>query len=60
MVEITATRWPWRDILGVDTFLIDEEYRVFLQSRHDHSRWEVARLAWSVDFNDASNILDTL
>jgi oligopeptide transport system substrate-binding protein len=50
----------WREVLGIETELIDEEYRVFLQSRHDRSRWEVARLAWSADFNDASNFLDTL
>jgi len=50
----------WREVLGVDTELIEEEYRVFLQSRHDKSRWDVARLAWSADFNDASNFLDTL
>jgi oligopeptide transport system substrate-binding protein len=50
----------WRETLGVDTEIVDEEYRVFLQSRHDKSRWDVARLAWSADFNDASNFLDTL
>lgn len=50
----------WKETLGVETELIDEEYRVFLQSRHDKSRWDVARLAWSADFNDASNFLDTL
>jgi len=50
----------WRETLGIETELIDEEYRVFLQSRHDRSRWDVARLAWSADFNDASNFLDTL
>ncbi|SRR5579859_74332 len=49
----------WREVLGIDTELVDEEYRVFLQSRHDRSRWDVARLAWSADFNDASNFLDT-
>jgi oligopeptide transport system substrate-binding protein len=50
----------WRETLGIDTEMVDEEYRVFLQSRHDRSRWDVARLAWSADFNDASNFLDTL
>jgi oligopeptide transport system substrate-binding protein len=50
----------WRETLGVETEMVDEEYRVFLQSRHDRSRWDVARLAWSADFNDASNFLDTL
>ena len=49
----------WKDSLGVETELTEEEYRVFLQSRHDKSRWEVARLGWTADFNDASNFLDT-
>jgi oligopeptide transport system substrate-binding protein len=49
----------WKETLGIETEMIDEEYRVFLQSRHDRSRWDIARLAWSADFNDASNFLDT-
>jgi oligopeptide transport system substrate-binding protein len=49
----------WKETLGVETELIEEEYRVFLQSRHDKSRWDVARLGWTADFNDASNFLDT-
>ncbi|MEO7206614.1 MAG: peptide ABC transporter substrate-binding protein [Steroidobacteraceae bacterium] len=49
----------WKETLGIETELIEEEYRVFLQSRHDKSRWEVARLGWTADFNDASNFLDT-
>jgi oligopeptide transport system substrate-binding protein len=48
----------WRETLGVDTDLTNEEYRVFLESRHDKSRWDVLRLAWAADFNDASNFLD--
>jgi oligopeptide transport system substrate-binding protein len=50
----------WKQTLGVDTELMDEEYRVFLNSRRDTSRWEVARLGWTADYNDASNFLDTL
>jgi oligopeptide transport system substrate-binding protein len=50
----------WREVLGVETELTNEEYRVFLESRHDKSRWDVARLAWAADFNDASNFLDVL
>ena len=50
----------WKEVLGIDTQLTEEEYRVFLQSRHDKSRWDVARLAWNADFNDASNFLDVL
>ncbi len=49
----------WKETLGIETKLTEEEYRVFLQSRHDKSRWEVARLGWTADFNDASNFLDT-
>ncbi len=48
----------WRDTLGVETELIDEEYRVFLDSRKDPSRWDIARLAWAADYNDAGNFLD--
>jgi oligopeptide transport system substrate-binding protein len=53
-----ATAAMWKDVLGIDTELNAEEYRVFLDSRHDKSRWEVARLAWTADYNDASNFLD--
>ena len=49
----------WKETLGIETELTEEEYRVFLQSRHDRSRWEIARLGWTADFNDASNFLDT-
>jgi len=50
----------WKETLGVETVLSEEEYRVFLQSRHDRARWDVARLGWTADFNDASNFLDAL
>jgi oligopeptide transport system substrate-binding protein len=49
----------WKETLGIETEFTEEEYRVFLQSRHDKARWEVARLGWTADFNDASNFLDT-
>jgi len=50
----------WKETLGVDTDLRDEEYRVFLDSRRDATRWEVARLGWTADYNDAGNFLDIL
>jgi oligopeptide transport system substrate-binding protein len=50
----------WKEVLGIDVDLTGEEYKVFLQSRHDTSRWDVARLAWNADFNDASNFLEVL
>jgi oligopeptide transport system substrate-binding protein len=48
----------WKEELGVDTTLTDEEFKVFLQSRKDKKRWDVLRLAWNADYNDASNFLD--
>jgi oligopeptide transport system substrate-binding protein len=48
----------WKDTLGIDTELIDEEFRVYLQSRHDKKKWDVVRLAWNADYNDASNFLE--
>jgi len=55
---VVASASMWKAVLGVDTELAEEEYRVFLDSRHDKSRWDVARFAWTADFNDASNFLD--
>ena len=48
----------WKECLGVDTILTDEEFRVFLDSRHDRRKWDVVRLAWTADYNDASSFLD--
>jgi oligopeptide transport system substrate-binding protein len=49
----------WKETLGVETELIDEEYRVFLDSRKDYSQWDVVRLAWVADYNDAGSFLNT-
>ncbi len=48
----------WREVLGVETELTEEEYRVFLESRRDPLRWDIARLGWTADYNDAGNFLD--
>jgi oligopeptide transport system substrate-binding protein len=50
----------WKKELGVETELIDEEFRVFLQSRTDKNKWDVVRLAWNADYNDAGSFLDAL
>jgi oligopeptide transport system substrate-binding protein len=54
-----AVAGMWRDTLGVETDIEDEEYRVFLESRKDFSRWNVVRLAWLADYNDAASFLET-
>jgi oligopeptide transport system substrate-binding protein len=48
----------WKQELGIETILSDEEFRVFLQTRHDKQKWDVVRLSWNADYNDASNFLD--
>jgi oligopeptide transport system substrate-binding protein len=48
----------WKETLGIESELTEEEYRVFLQSRHDKTRWDVARLGFGADYNDAGNFLD--
>jgi oligopeptide transport system substrate-binding protein len=48
----------WKEVLGVETTLSDEEFKVFLESRHDRGKWDVVRLAWNADYNDASSFLD--
>jgi oligopeptide transport system substrate-binding protein len=53
-----VTAAMWKEDLGIDTELVDEEFRVFLESRRDTTRWEVLRLAWTADYNDASSFLD--
>jgi oligopeptide transport system substrate-binding protein len=50
----------WKQELGVDTVLSGEEFRVFLESRHDRQKWDVVRLAWTADYDDASSFLDIL
>lgn len=48
----------WKETLGIETIVTDEEFRVFLQSRHDRKKWDVVRLAWNADYNDATSFLD--
>jgi oligopeptide transport system substrate-binding protein len=48
----------WKEVLGIETILSDEEFKVFLESRHDRKKWDVVRLAWNADYNDASSFLD--
>lgn len=48
----------WSEVLGVQCNIVEEEYRVFLDSRRSSEKWDVLRLGWTADFNDASNLLD--
>ncbi len=50
----------WKDTLGIDTELTEQEFGAYMVTRRDKTQWDVAWLPWVADFNDASNFLDTL
>ncbi len=50
----------WREHLGVESMLYNEEFRVMLSRRKDPDQWRVLRLSWRGDYNDASNFLEIL
>lgn len=54
-----ATAATWKEALGVEVELVQLEYRVFLDARSDRTQWDVIRLGWSADYNDATSFLDT-
>ena len=36
------------------------EFRAYLAARADPAKWDVVRVGWSADYNDASSFLDTM
>jgi len=48
----------WKDVLGVRTRLINEEFRVFLQNRAQRRVTEVFRSGWIGDYQDAFTFLE--
>jgi len=48
----------WKQVLGVRTRLINEEFRVFLQNRQLKRRTEVFRAGWIGDYQDAFTFLE--
>lgn len=55
---MVAVADSWARHLGVQTNMVGEEFRVFLEGRKDRSKWDAARLGWWADFNDASSFLE--
>ena len=43
----------WKQVLGADIKLLNEEWKVFLQSRKDKNKWDIVRYGWVGDYNDA-------
>lgn len=50
----------WQESLGVDIELIQMEFKAYLAARADPSQWDVVRVGWTADYNDASTFLDTM
>ena len=50
----------WKEKLGVDTELIQMEFKAYLAARADPAEWDVVRVGWTADYNDASTFLDTM
>jgi len=57
-VAIVATQM-WKQKLGVDVSLENQEWKVFLENRGAQN-FEMARGAWCGDYNEASTFLDLL
>ncbi|MBT8142946.1 MAG: peptide ABC transporter substrate-binding protein [Gammaproteobacteria bacterium] len=43
----------WKQVLGADIKLLNEEWKVFLQSRKNKDKWDIVRYGWVGDYNDA-------
>ena len=48
----------WKQVLGVQTRLVNEEFRVFLQNRAQRRVTEVFRSGWIGDYQDAFTFLE--
>jgi oligopeptide transport system substrate-binding protein len=48
----------WKETLGVETSVRNEEWKVMLQTRQTPSRWDVMRYGWIGDYNDAYTFLE--
>ena len=50
----------WKETLGVETELMQMEFKAYLAARADPAQWDVVRVGWTADYNDASTFLDTM
>ena len=50
----------WKQELGIETELVQMEFRAYLAARADPTQWDIVRVGWSADYNDASSFLDTM
>jgi oligopeptide transport system substrate-binding protein len=50
----------WRDVLGVDTEILSQEWQVFLQTRRTRIDTQVFRYGWIGDYNDPYTFAEIL
>ena len=55
-----AVRAMWRDVLGVEVTLINEEFQVLLTNMREREVTQVFRSSWSGDYNDANAFLSVM
>lgn len=48
----------WKQVLGVNASLVNEEFRVFLQNRQQKAITQVFRVGWISDYNDPYSFLE--
>lgn len=56
----TAIAAMWKQWLGVEAVLINEEWKVYLQNRRLQTKTQVFRAGWIGDYNDANTFLEIL
>ena len=52
-----AIQAMWRDVLGADVALVNEEFRVLIANINSKAETEVFRLSWTGDYNDPQAFL---
>ena len=50
----------WKDVLGFDTEIMNEEWPVFLQTRHARIDTQLFRFGWVGDYNDPNTFAEIL
>ena len=50
----------WQEALGIETELVNQEWKVYLETRRTKQDTEVFRAGWIGDYNDAYNFLEIL
>jgi len=55
-----AIQGMWRDVLGIEVKLANEEFAVFISSVQNKQDTQVFRMSWTGDYNDALSFLQIL